>query len=59
MYFKPTQKTYYRFPSLNSINDLDSRYYFPDRTHATGESSRFENKSENYVSEHDNYINAE
>ena len=53
MYFEPTKKTYYRFPSVNSINDLDSRYYFPDKTHASGENTRFESKSESTSSKHD------
>jgi hypothetical protein len=42
MYFEPTKKTYYRFPSVNSINDLDAKYYFPDKSHASEEDTRFE-----------------
>ncbi len=42
MYFERSQKTYYRFPSSNSINNLDSRYYFPEKTHSSGENTHFD-----------------
>lgn len=42
MYFKPTKKNYYRFPSISSVQDLDSRYYFPEKSHASGEDTRYE-----------------
>jgi hypothetical protein len=32
MYFEPSKKTYYRFPSSNSITDFDNRFYFPEKT---------------------------
>ena len=57
MYFEPSKKTYFRFPSSNSIHELDSRYYFPEKTHASGEDTRLEAKSNHDVSEHDNFIN--
>ncbi|MDD3173911.1 MAG: hypothetical protein PHF63_09650 [Herbinix sp.] len=49
MYFEPAKKTYYRFPSSSSINNLDSRYYFPEKTHSSGEDTRFESQAANYV----------
>jgi hypothetical protein len=42
MYFEPAKKNYHRFPSLRSVNDFDSRYNFPDKTHAAAEDMRFE-----------------
>lgn len=42
MYFEPTKKTYYRFPSTESIKDFDSKYYFPEKPYASGENSHFE-----------------
>lgn len=56
MYFEPTKRTYYRFPSTNSINDLDSRYYFPEKTHAAGESIRNEATSTNFSSINDDFM---
>lgn len=53
MYFEPTKKTYYRFPSISSINDLDSKYYFPEKTHASGENTRFDAKSHDYAASQD------
>ncbi|MBH1940084.1 hypothetical protein I5677_04135 [Mobilitalea sibirica] len=51
MYFQPSKKTYYRFPSTDSINALDSRYYFPDKPGYSQESTRLENKTTNHVQE--------
>lgn len=42
MYYEPSKKTYYRFPSANSIKELDSRYYFPDKPFSSGEDIRLE-----------------
>lgn len=39
MYFEPSQKTYYRFPSTHSIHDLDSKYYFPEKSTQSVENS--------------------
>lgn len=41
MYFESSKKNYYRFPSLNSIHDLDSRYYFPEKTKLSEEDAHF------------------
>ncbi len=53
MYFEPTKKTYYRFPSISSINDLDSKYYFPEKTYVSGENTHFDTKSQDYAASHD------
>lgn len=50
MYFEPPKKTYYRFPSSNSISHLDLRYYFPEKPHATGENLHYETKAADYDS---------
>lgn len=35
MYFEPHRKTYYRFPSIQSVKDLDRKFYFPEKpTHS-------------------------
>ena len=46
MYFEPTKKTYYRFPSVSSVNQMDTRFYFPDKPYSTGENIRLESKDE-------------
>jgi hypothetical protein len=56
MYFEPAKRNYYRFPSTNSINDLDSRYYFPEKTYAAGEDSRLEEKASGNIAKHDDFI---
>lgn len=47
MYFEPSKKNYYRFPSTNSIQDMDSKYYFPDKPYSSGEDIRLEEKADN------------
>ncbi len=42
MYFEADKKTYYRFPSINSIHEMDLKYYFPEKPYASGESIRYE-----------------
>lgn len=41
MYFEPTRKTYYRFPSHNSAQNFDERHYYPDKQYASGEDLRY------------------
>jgi hypothetical protein len=41
MYFDPDKKTYYRFPSHDSVQNFDARYYFPEKPYATGESYHY------------------
>lgn len=31
MYFEPSKKTYYRFPSTKSIDKMDKHMYFPEK----------------------------
>lgn len=49
MYFEPTKRTYYRFPSSNSINDLDSRFYFPEKPQYSEEDTRYDAQIMNHV----------
>lgn len=58
MYFEPTKRTYYRFPSTDSISQLDSRYYFPDKTHSSGEDTRFDGRVTEQVSNRENHFNS-
>ncbi|MFT4145137.1 MAG: hypothetical protein QM644_11840 [Mobilitalea sp.] len=39
MYFEPSKKSYYRFPSINSVHQMDSRNYFPEKPYASGENN--------------------
>jgi hypothetical protein len=55
MIFEPTKKTYYRFPSVSSINDLDSKFYFPDKTYASGENSHFVASTATHSPNHKSY----
>jgi len=48
MYFEPTKRTYYRFPSNTSIQDFNTRYYYPDQPQA-GDDIRHEGNSTNYT----------
>lgn len=42
MYFEPTKKTYYRFPSSSSTQDFETRYYYPDQPKALRDEASFE-----------------
>lgn len=55
MYFQPTKKNYYRFPSISSVQDLDSRYYFPEKSHASGEDTRYEDPYNRVIEREDFY----
>jgi hypothetical protein len=56
MYFEPSKKIYYRFPSTNSINDLDSRYYFPEKPSHTEFDTRLESAYTNRSSHRESYL---
>ncbi len=57
MYFESSKKTYYRFPSVNSIHKMDSKYYFPDKSYASGENIRMEAAPYHHSSDHEsNFI---
>ena len=56
MYFESTtKKMYYRFPSVNSIHDLDSRYYFPEKSGTSEEDTRLEAQLTNYHPDRESY----
>ncbi len=55
MYFESSKKTYYRFPSTNSINEMDSKYYFPEKPYASGDNTRLQGKSGSHASERDRF----
>jgi len=57
MYFEPTKKTYYRFPSSNSINNLDLKYYFPEKSRASEDDIRTTSHSGHSSVHYDSYIN--
>lgn len=56
MYFEPSKKNYYRFPSSTSIQELDKKYYFPDKPYASGEITRMTAKEEQADKQLDNSI---
>jgi hypothetical protein len=56
MYFEPSKKTYYRFPSTNSIHEMDSKYYFPDKPYASGENIRQEAEADRHYERSDTFL---
>lgn len=56
MYFEPSKKTYYRFPSSNSIQEMDLKYYFPDKPYANGENIRMKAKEKPDYEFSDNFF---
>lgn len=54
MYFEPLKKTY-RFPSVNKINDFDTRYYFPEKSGTSKDDSRFETSLTSHVPETEHF----
>ncbi len=55
MYFEPSRKTYYRFPSSQSITDMDSRLYFPEKPSFAEEDTRYDSKEAVHVPEKETY----
>lgn len=55
MFFEPAKKTYYRFPSISSVNDLDSRYFFPEKPIHTQDDMRHDDTFTNQLSDHEMY----
>lgn len=51
MYYEPSRKNYYRFPSFNSLQDLDLRYYFPEKTKLSEEDAHFKSQINDYTVE--------
>ena len=55
MLYEPTRKTYYRFPSSQSIANMDSKHYFPEKPLHTVENTRFDSKVTRHVPERETY----
>ena len=55
MLYEPSRKTYYRFPSAQSISDLDSRMYFPEKSRPAGEDTRYDSQATRHVPERETY----
>ncbi|CRZ33598.1 hypothetical protein DFR55_10253 [Herbinix hemicellulosilytica] len=56
MLFEPSKKpTYYRFPSFQSVAELDNRMYFPEKPDNTKEDIRHDHDQYDYMPEKDNY----
>lgn len=53
MYFEPTRKSYYRFPSYSSVQDFDEHHYYPDKPYASGEDLRYSSRASDYDSNPD------
>lgn len=56
MYFEPSKKNYYRFPSVNSVHEMDSRNYFPDKAYASGDNIRLEAKTDHSTGDSDMFM---
>jgi hypothetical protein len=57
MYFEQDKKTYYRFPSQGSVQNLNAKFYFPEKPYATGESTHY-NNSDSKSKARDSYIHS-
>ncbi len=55
MYFEPPRKTYYRFPSARSVNDLDSKHYFSEKPSHEKDDARYEISFTSRVLERENH----
>lgn len=55
MLFDSSKKNYYRFPSLSSIHEMDSRYYFPDKPYSNGENIRQDPKPDKFTNDEEMY----
>ena len=56
MYFEPSKKTTYRFPSAQSVAKLDNRMYFPKKPDHAKEASHYDyNESCDYMPEREHY----
>jgi hypothetical protein len=51
MLFEPSRKTYYRFPSAQSISELDLRRYFPEKPPHAREEGRYASQSARHIPE--------
>ncbi len=55
MLYEPSRKTYYRFPSSQSISELDSRRYFPEKPLHAREDARNASQTSRHVPEREGY----
>lgn len=55
MYFEPPRKTYYRFPSARSVNDMDSKFYFVEKPAHTEDDTRYEMPVTSRILERENH----
>lgn len=55
MYFEPSKKTYYRFPSARSVTKLDNRMYFPEKPTYTKDNSIYQNTANAFIQEKEQY----
>lgn len=42
MYFEPSKRNYYRFPSTNRMNDFEAKYNFPEKSNHSEEDTRYD-----------------
>lgn len=56
MYFEPSKKNYYRFPSVSSIHEMDSKFYFPEKPYASGENIRMATATKQHSSDHESFL---
>lgn len=56
MYFDASKKNYYRFPSISSVNQMDSKYYFPEKPYQSGENSHLQSHSISQSEERSRYV---
>ncbi|NLJ95697.1 MAG: hypothetical protein GX321_00970 [Clostridiales bacterium] len=55
MYFEPTKKTYYRFPSAKSVTKLVDRMYFPEKPSHAKDKTIYQYSTKNYIQEKEQY----
>ncbi|TAH72919.1 MAG: hypothetical protein EWM47_02920 [Anaerolineaceae bacterium] len=51
MYFEPSKKTYYRFPSAKSVAKMDKRMYFPEKPAHASDDSHYDYSSNSFMPE--------
>lgn len=56
MYFEPTKKTYYRFPSARNVTDnLNSNLYYPDKPSNSEDDAHINSKAIHHVTERETH----
>ncbi len=51
MFFEPYKKTYYRFPSIDSVAKMDKRMYFPEKPSHANDKYHNDYSTESYMPE--------